>query len=213
MIGTLSLFNYALFSGRALRVVTYGQLPSFETALSPVDGHIDWCLQGGIDDKLIGVLKYMYRSVRGYVGDSSYDPAVVDTTMFWPVCMVNDFDAADALFGLQRTMSKEEKGGDNNTPSVDDSSSNGSGCRCRSLARRSRQFDSHSRHRRHRTGKQGSDDLSRRGNRDRKQEVTFRITKDARFSGDSPQSRATPVILSTSSSPAPHPIPAVAHCS
>ena len=101
--------------------MTYGQLPGFETALSPVVGHVDWRLQGGIDDELIDVLKYTYRGVRGYLGDRSYDPAVVDTTRFRPVYMVNDFDAADALFGLTRTKSKEDEGGDN-TLSVHDSS-------------------------------------------------------------------------------------------
>ena len=123
MIGTLSLFYYALFSGRALQLVTYGQLPGFETALSPVDGHVDWRLQGGIDDELIDVLKYTFRGVRGYIGGRSYDPTVVDTTRFRPVYMVNDFDATDALFGLKRTKTKEEEG-HNNAPSVLDSSVN-----------------------------------------------------------------------------------------
>ena len=123
MIGTLSLLYYALLSGRALRLVTYGQLPGFETALSPVDGHIDWSLQGGIDDELIDVLKYTHRGVRGYLGDRSCDPAVDDTTKFRPVYMVNDFDAIDAVFGLKRTKSKEEEG-DNKTLSIHDNNVN-----------------------------------------------------------------------------------------
>lgn len=108
MIGTLSLFYYALFSDRALQLVTYGHLPAFETALSPVERHVDWRLPGGIDDELIDVLKHTYRGVRGYVGDRSYDRAVVDTSRFRPVYMVNDFDAADALFGLKRTRSTDD---------------------------------------------------------------------------------------------------------
>jgi len=107
VIGTLSIFFYALFSDRALHLVTYSELPGFETALSPVDEHVDWRLSGGIDDELIDVLKYTYKGVRGYAGDRSYDRAVIDTSKFWPVYMVNDFDAADELLGLQRKEPKE----------------------------------------------------------------------------------------------------------
>ena len=107
VIGTLSIFFYALFSDRALQLVTYNELPGFETALSPVDEHVDWRLPGGIDDELIDVLKYTYKGVRGYVGDRSYDRAVIDTSRFWPVYMVNDFDAVDELLGLQWKEPKE----------------------------------------------------------------------------------------------------------
>lgn len=55
MIGTLLLLYYALLSDRALQLVTYGQLPGFESALSPVDVHVDWLLQGGIVDELIDI--------------------------------------------------------------------------------------------------------------------------------------------------------------
>eukprot|EP00204_Picochlorum_oklahomense_P002800 CAMPEP_0118804294 /NCGR_PEP_ID=MMETSP1161-20130426/22094_1 /TAXON_ID=249345 /ORGANISM="Picochlorum oklahomensis, Strain CCMP2329" /LENGTH=157 /DNA_ID=CAMNT_0006733015 /DNA_START=139 /DNA_END=608 /DNA_ORIENTATION=- len=67
--GLMSEFYYALLSGRAIKMITYGDLPDFSLAYD--QPYINWS-GVDLDDNIIEPLKYTYKGVRGYAGDRGY---------------------------------------------------------------------------------------------------------------------------------------------
>ena len=101
LTGTMTEFMFALLTGRAFQIITYGTLPRFEAAFS--SPHINWSRPCD-DDRLIDILKYTYRGHRGYLGVRSYGPEV-NTNLYWPLYWINS--GRDVEFFLSSNVSQQ----------------------------------------------------------------------------------------------------------
>ena len=109
LTGTMTEFIFALLTGRAFQIITYGTLPRFEAAfLAP---HINWSRPCD-NDTLIANLKYTYRGQRGFQGDRSYGPEV-DTKLYWPLYWINN--DAELNFFLSSNVSNQPMNHENVT--------------------------------------------------------------------------------------------------
>ena len=109
LTGTITEFMFALLTGRAFQIITYGTLPRFEAAfLAP---HINWSRPCD-NDTLIANLKYTYRGQREYQGNRSYGPEV-DTKLYWPLYWIN-YDA-ELNFFLSSNVSNQPMNHENVT--------------------------------------------------------------------------------------------------
>ena len=100
LTGTMTEFMFALLTGRAFQIITYGTLPRFEAAFS--SPHINWSRPCD-DDRLIDNLKYTYRGQRGYTGNRSYSSGI-NTNVYWPMFWVNNDPEVE--FFLSSNVSK-----------------------------------------------------------------------------------------------------------
>lgn len=86
LLGTLTGLYYSIFTDRAIRFVTYGDLPPLESTFDTA--YVDWH-SPPYDDELIDHVKYTYKGQKNFHGDRNY-PDYIDANKYYPFYMTNE---------------------------------------------------------------------------------------------------------------------------
>jgi hypothetical protein len=95
--GIVSEFYYALFSQRALRILSFDTLPRFEWAFDSPH-HVNWTSPPYDPVLYEGLRRWPGDPSYGWPGAASYDGLGINTSQYWPIYHVNELQVATEFF-------------------------------------------------------------------------------------------------------------------